>query len=260
MLFGRRKPGFTVEKKDPKIGKEINADKRDELIKQELEKKKEIEEKKDFLDFLDEVDETTELSAEDEEMLERIEETKEEEVEESEEILLANFIRHRSLGAHLTSKKQLLEEDENIEEILDRLYEDETCKDIIKLEGEKDIYFYSNENMSDNYANIALLVEEKDLPKTISEMVRWNGETYPCATPLYYFKNSPYLYTDAQIERALDVIKEKEEYSDIKELTTGNYFRYLYSTRSMTEKYARALAEGVEYGEYGYTRYGKRRG
>ena len=48
------------------------------------------------------------------------------------------------------------------------------------------------------------------------------------------------------------MIEKDEKYSDIKLLTTGNKVDYLYSTIHMSEKYARALAEDVEYGEYGY--------
>ena len=43
-------------------------------------------------------------------------------------------------------------------------------KDVYK----RQVYYYSNANMSDNYARIAMLVEEKNLPKTIAEMVRFS--------------------------------------------------------------------------------------
>lgn len=47
---------------------------------------------------------------------------------------------------------------------------------------------YSNGNMSDNYAMIAMYVEEKDLVVTIAEMVRFNAKTYPAPTPVNYFE------------------------------------------------------------------------
>ena len=37
-------------------------------------------------------------------------------------------------------------------------------------------------------------------------------------------------------------------------VVTGNNITYLYSKDIMSEKYAKALAEGAEYGEYGYRR------
>ncbi|MBC8591004.1 hypothetical protein [Wansuia hejianensis] len=245
MLFGRRKEGFTKVEKVTEFPKEINED-----ILKEKEKLSNIEskeqEKPDLLDYLDELEDVEDLdnSLENQDI--------EEAEEKTEAELLAEFIRIRSKGAYLTSKSSLEKEEPKLEELLDNLSKDEGCQDIVYIKGDKDVYYYSNEFMSDNYAMIAMLVEDKDMPRTIAEMVRWNGKTYPCATPLYYFKNSPYFYTDAQIERALGRIRHKEEYSDICELTTGNNVRYLYSTIHMSEKYARALAEGVEYGEYGY--------
>ena len=245
MLFGRRKKGFSRIEEVTELSNEINEDKlkeKEELLEVELKD----EEKVDLLDYLEELEDEDDAPNSFEEQEEIIEE------ERTEAQLLADFIRERTKGAYLTAKSSLEKEGQDLEELLKSMAEDETCSDIKFISGDKDIYYYSAEYMSDNYANIATLVEEKDLPKTIAEMVRWNGKTYPCATPLYYFRNSPYYYTDVQIERALDRIKQKEEYSDICELTTGNNVRYLYSTIHMSEKYARALAEGVEYGEYGY--------
>lgn len=244
MLFGRRKKGFVKEVEDLEIPKEINEDRLKEM--DAFKPEEEVEEKKDLLEFLDE-------DFDEEEFTEDIEVEEEIIVEEiPKEILFSNYIRKRSNGAYLTSKKSLEEEEEDVNLLLEKVNKNELCKDIVSIEGDKDIYFYSNEYMSDNYANIAVLVEEKDLPKTISEMVRWNCEKYPCATPTYYFKNSPYFYSEPQIQRALSVIEKDERYSDIKLLTTGNKVDYLYSTIHMSEKYARALAEDVEYGEYGY--------
>lgn len=241
MLFGRRKGDFISDKEIEEFPKEINLDKLNENLSVEN-----IDEDKiDLLDYLDSLPEEENL-----EEIEEIEEVNEE--PKTEWQLLAEFIRLRSGAANLTSKTSLEKEDQDLEEILSALNEDETCADIKIIKGDKDIYYYSEEFMSDNYAMIELLVHEKDVAKTIAKMVRWNSKTYPCPTPIYYFKNSPYLLTDAQIERALYKVWNSEEYKDICELKTGNDVRYLYSTETMSEKYARALAEDVEFGEYGY--------
>ena len=58
--------------------------------------------------------------------------------------------------------------------------------------GAKDTYYYSSANMSDNYAMIAQLIEDKDLCVMVAEMVRFNARVYPSATPLQYFRRSPY--------------------------------------------------------------------
>lgn len=238
MLFGRRKKGFAKEEEITEFSTEFSED----ANQDELE-----EEKVDLMDYLEELDEAddTSIPLEEKEM----EVIKEEKTEAQ---LLAEFIRIRSHGAHLTDRSSLDKKDQDLEELLTSINNDEACKDITFIKGDKDIYYYSNKFMSDNYAKIAVLVEDKDISKTIAEMVRWNCKTYPCATPLYYFNNSPYFHTEPQIERALERMGQEEEYSDICELRTGNNVRYLYSTIHMSEKYARALAEGVEYGEYGY--------
>jgi hypothetical protein len=239
-MFSPRKKGFAKEVSITEFKEEYNEDKMNEEFSEEV-----GEEKIDLVDYLNELD----IEDLDESELEELEKFV---IEKSDEELLADFIRERSMGALLTSKAFLKEEDENIEEILQKLNEDENCKDITKIEGSNDIYYYSNKFMSENYAMIAMLVADKDLARTIAEMVRWNAKTYPCATPIYYFKNSPYYYKNEEIEVSISNIKGDEKYSDIGELTTGNNVRYLYSTLHISEKYARALAESAEIGEGGY--------
>lgn len=237
-MFGRRKKGFARVETITEFEGEINEDRM-------REKEMEMEEKKDLLDLLDELDDL-----EDSEPLEKILEL--EVVEKTKPQLLADFIRERSIGAYLTSRSSLVNEEDNLEEILLSLKEDESYNDITFIKGDKDLYFYSDKLMSDNYAMIAMLVEEKDLAKIIVEMVRWNAKTYPCPTPVYYFENFPYSYKLEAIEMAIHKINKIENYNDIGEFTTKNNIRYIYSTLHMSEKYAKALAEGTEYGEYGY--------
>lgn len=234
-MFGRRKPGFTREEIVTEYENEYNEDlerKREEEMAEEI-----VEEKIDLLDFLDEG------------LEEELEYEEPVEEEKSKEDLLWEYISMRSLGSLLTSRKDL-EEDEELDETLEKMYE--KYSDIATIEGQKDLYYYSTSNMSDNYAMIAMLVEEKDLARIISEMVRWNAKTYPCPTPIYYFQNSPYNYSMDQIDMALEKIKSIEDYKDIESLTTKNNKLYLYSTLHMSRKYANALAESTEYGEAGY--------
>ena len=81
--------------------------------------------------------------------------------------------RRRSAAAALTSRKSLMEEADDMEELIAAMNEDEDCKDIRHVDGQKDIYYYSEENMANNYAMIAALVEEKDACRTIAHMVRF---------------------------------------------------------------------------------------
>lgn len=226
-MFGRRKNGFSTEIIVTEYEDEVNED-----------KIKENEERIDLVEFLNEGEG------------EEIESLKEVEIEEKSKVeLLADFIRGRSAAAFLTRKSSLYEDDEEIEETLELLLEDETFKDITSIEGKEELYYYSNKVMSDNYAMIAMLVEDRDLSRVIAEMVRWNSKTYPSPTPISYFGNSPYNYSREELEVALKNIKLTDKYSDIGELTTTTKKRFLFSTLHMSEKYARGLAEDAEHSQ-----------
>lgn len=221
MLFGRKKPGF------------VEYEPADES---ECEEKPELME---YLHSLPDVEDIYEDAAE--------EPDEEEETPLTEVQKLAGYIRIRSASSCITSEKSLIEEVENYEELIEELKTDETCGDIKSVKGNKDIYFYSSQNMSDNYAMIASLVEEKDLVETLASMTRFNCKTYPVPTPLVYFERSPYLATPAQLDRALSVMSQNESYSDIKVFENSKKLKYLYSEELMSERYAKALAEDEEF-------------
>ena len=160
---------------------------------------------------------------------------------------LAEYIRLRSAAAHLTPYQALLAEDPEVDSLLAQMSTEEGCGDIALAKGEKDVYYYSSENMSANYAMIAVLADEKDLVRTMAQMARWNCKTYPVPTPLTYFEQHPYFATKPQIDRAAMLLGQKEEYSDVKLIHNSLGRGYLFSTEYMSEKYARALAEPDEY-------------
>lgn len=163
--------------------------------------------------------------------------------------MLAEYIRERTRAEQLTAKKALAAEEEHLDEMLEELHGLESCQDIVSVQGKKDEYFYSNELMANNYAMIAMLVLEKDLPRTIAHMVRFNCKTYPSPTPLYYFMRSPYNYTKTQLDQALRMIQKDPETADIQTVTTYNDVLYMYSDKIMSRKYAAALADNGEVGE-----------
>lgn len=243
MLFGRRKPGFATEEENPELVSEYNEDRA--IAKQQAES----EEKPDLMAYLETLPDVEDPYAE---AIAAAPQPEEKEKTKAE--LLADFIRQRSAGAMLTAYAALAAEEEELSALLEEMRGTESCVDIVSVQGDKDVYYYSNANMSDNYARIAMLVEEKNLPKTIAEMVRFSCKTYPSPTPVDYFTLHPYFYTMPQIQRAIDQFARHEEYADMATIVTGNNITYLYSKDIMSEKYAKALAEGAEYGEYGYRR------
>ena len=160
---------------------------------------------------------------------------------------LAGYIRSRSAAAMLTPHALLMAELENAEELLGQMPADPQCADIVTREGAKDIYYYSNANMSDNYAMIAQLIEDKDLCVMFAEMVRFNARIYPSATPLKYFQRSPYGLTPEVIEQTWQSMQGKPEYADIEELTNNQNERFLFSTQHLTRRYAKAISDVDEF-------------
>ena len=160
---------------------------------------------------------------------------------------LAGYIRSRSAAALVTAHAQLTSEVENADELLAQMPQDPQCEDIVVRAGAKDTYYYSNANMSDNYAMIAQLIEDKDLCVMFAEMVRFNARIYPSATPLRYFQRSPYGLAPDEIEQTWKTMQGRPEFADIEELTNNQNERFLFSTQYLTRRYAKAISDVDEF-------------
>ena len=160
---------------------------------------------------------------------------------------LAGFIRSRSAAALVTAHAQLASEVENADELLAQMPQDPQCEDIVSRAGAKDTYYYSSANMSDNYAMIAQLIEDRDLCVMFAEMVRFNARIYPSATPLRYFQRSPYGLAPEEIEQTWKTMQGRPEFADIEELTNNQNERFLFSTQYLTRRYAKAISDVDEF-------------
>ena len=160
---------------------------------------------------------------------------------------LAGFIRSRSAAALVTAHAQLISEMENADELLAQMPQDPQCEDIVSRTGAKDTYYYSSANMSDNYAMIAQLIEDRDLCVMFAEMVRFNARIYPSATPLRYFQRSPYGLAPDEIEQTWKTMQGRPEFADIEELTNNQNERFLFSTQYLTRRYAKAISDVDEF-------------
>ena len=160
---------------------------------------------------------------------------------------LAGFIRSRSAAALVTAHAQLASEVENADELLAQMPQDPQCEDIVSRTGAKDTYYYSSANMSDNYAMIAQLIEDRDLCVMFAEMVRFNARIYPSATPLRYFQRSPYGLAPDEIEQTWKTMQGRPEFADIEELTNNQNERFLFSTQYLTRRYAKAISDVDEF-------------
>lgn len=160
---------------------------------------------------------------------------------------LAGYIRSRSAAALVTPHALLVSEVESADELLAQMPADPQCADIVSRAGAKDTYYYSSANMSDNYAMIAQLIEDRDLCVMVAEMVRFNARVYPSATPLRYFHRSPYDLTQEAIEQTWQAMQGRPEYADIEELTNNQNERFLFSTKHLTRRYAKAISDVDEW-------------
>ena len=160
---------------------------------------------------------------------------------------LAGYIRSRSAAALVTAHAQLASEVENADELLAQMPQDPQCEDIVSRTGAKDTYYYSSANMSDNYAMIAQLIEDRDLCVMFAEMVRFNARIYPSATPLRYFQRSPYGLAPDEIEQTWKTMQSRPEFADIEELTNNQNERFLFSTQYLTRRYAKAISDVDEF-------------
>lgn len=232
MLFGRKKPDFVqveTAATDQEMMSETSETEKPELL--------------EYLNSLPEV--RDDFDTEDSQT--KSEEDGQAAVEATKAQKLAEYIRSRTKGTFLTSQSSLQREVEELESLLLELESEEEFKDIKISKGNQDCYYYSSDFMSDNYAMIAALVEEKDLAVTIAKMVRFNCKTYPVPTPAAYFERSPYFATAAQLDRAVSVLQLKKEYGDIKVFANSTQDMYFYSSEYMSDRYARALAEKDEF-------------
>ncbi len=184
-------------------------------------------------------------------------EPEEEPGEPTEAERLAEYVRMRSKAAQMACRSVFAAElgwDETVEidQVVADMLADPKNADIRCRKGTKNDYYYSSEHMSDNFAMIAALVLDKNIPKTIADMVRFNEKTYHLPTPASKFTLYPYNYTEVQVEQAVRTLLRQPENKDIGSVTTGNKKTYLFhNIEAMPERLAKALAEENEKDEFG---------
>ncbi len=265
-LFGRRKPGFSKEVElkpseipgefsdalDPAVNRELDNPKLEkrEMQARAMEVAGEAEHRPaeapgqgqdlfEYMESLPEVEDPFEPFPPEEEAPPQPERTRAQ--------LMADFIRERCASALITPRRMIEDEEEDFEGLLAELKADESCGDIVSVQGQKDEYYYSNETMANNYAKIAMLTLEKDDAHTVAEMVRFNCRAFPTPTPVYYFARQPFFLDRERMKAVIGQMKQDPKYQDIRECTAEiNGEPYLYSIDLMSERYAKALANGAE--------------
>ena len=160
--------------------------------------------------------------------------------------VLAGYIRMNSHMRMLTSKQSLLMQDVQMPDYLTQMLASPTCCDIEQINGNQDIYYYSQNEMSSFFAWITVLAQEQDKTRMVVEMVRYNGKTYPAVTPIHFFTQTPYSMSTEAIQHCVERILACPDYNDIHCLQSESGTFYLYSDTCFDAKYAVALAEHIE--------------
>jgi hypothetical protein len=163
---------------------------------------------------------------------------------------IAAYIRQNTRQEKLTAKSSLAGEPANVpadalDEVADGLLSRENAH-IAELCGKNDRWYFCDDIMAANYANMLLLTEEKDIYNTIATVVRFNCKTYPRPTSLESLTQNPFYLDKERAQNAVKVMKNRGEYGDIKTVTASNGAAYYYSTQFMSETYAQSLAQYEE--------------
>lgn len=165
--------------------------------------------------------------------------------------LIADFIRDKSYEGILANAENLLDEPLSLEvdevlTMIDDLKSREEFSDICIVKGAEKIYMFSEQYMTKNYSKMMILVEEKDLFKTIAETVREESRIYPRPTDARLFNKAPFKLSKEEFYEVYEQLKKKEEYRDIQETRASNNALYLYSDKFLKKAHAASLTEWIE--------------
>lgn len=165
--------------------------------------------------------------------------------------LMGIFIRDKSYEGKLANAEDFLDEPFSLEvdEVFLKIEELKSREDFVDIclsKGKEKIYLYSREHMTDKYAEMMLLVEEKDLFKTIAKTVRDESKIYPRPTDVRLFCKSPFKLTKEEFYEVYEQLRKNHDYKDIQETRASNNALYLYSDMFMKKAHASSLAEWIE--------------
>ncbi len=173
----------------------------------------------------------------------------------SPESIVADFIRQHSASGQLVGRSVFLQPPYSVPEtdlsaLLDALCQDAINADITRVQGAEDVYFYSTQTMTANYADMCVQVAENDICRAIAEAVRFDGRTYPRPYKVAMLTQPPYSFESQQITAALTAMETHPDYADIRTVESSNAEPYLFSERFMSYGKAYGLCEWLEVEQY----------
>lgn len=169
-------------------------------------------------------------------------------------VKIAEYIRASSRQGKLVRIEELTKGPLNIEapkleKMLEEIASAEEFADILRA-GEDNQLFYSSAEMSENYAEVLLNLESKNLLKTIADFVRKESKIYPRPTPMHLFTLTPFKASGEELHDAVAAMENSEDYKDIGTVSASNGAVYLFSELHMTRPHARGLCQWLEVDQF----------
>lgn len=166
--------------------------------------------------------------------------------------VLANYILEESKVGKVVaysvislSPPEGLEKNE-VKELLADTTADVALASIGMVAGKKDRYYYNTDHMTERFATVQSLIEDKDILATVAAAARHDCRVYPRPVRVLSLMDSPYFYSGDEILGAIARMKGIPEYEDIDTVTASNGNMCIYSSQYMSKKYANALCEEIE--------------
>ncbi len=139
-----------------------------------------------------------------------------------------------------------LESTEELGSLLGNSELGESYPDIRCLQGRKASYYFSDQYISENYANMLMRVEEQDLAALVAGTIRDESRMYPRPTDARLFQAAPFKLSHEQVLGIVENMQKTEEYQDIHAITASNGAVYFFSSQHLTKAHAEGLMEWTE--------------
>lgn len=160
----------------------------------------------------------------------------------------AKYIRENSCNGKFIKYDDFFAEpislrEEDKDTFFEKLFNNDEYSDITELKGKENRYFFSNEEMTENYAKLLYRIEEKDILNMVVDRIRTDSKRYPKTTNSNVFLNEPYYLKKDELAEIYKQLEIMDEFKDIKKSTASNGVVCVYSEKFLSKSYADALTE-----------------
>ena len=171
---------------------------------------------------------------------------------------LYKLLRARTVKSLTTARTQIMQEpigelsEEEKSALLDLIGTENVpaeLADITYVKGRKDTFYYDGTIMTKHYAELDVMIQEKDLLYTIATVTRSDCFLYPRPCQFSKLMDVPFRMKMEELLSAEARMAQEPDYQDIHVVTASNGKKGFYSTLHMSENYAQALIEWIEVGE-----------